>query len=138
MQRDPMVANNYAFALTNAGNLKEAKRVVQNVDTTSISAHDNAVLNATRGLIKFRSGKSEQGRELYNKTITFFNGENDKRALCRAYLFLGREELRSGNVGGMGYVKKASKFAETFAILEITAYCNYLLTSYGKPAESAK
>lgn len=138
MQKDPMVANNYAFALANSGQVEKAKRVLQTLDTTNISAHNEAVLNATHGLIEFRSGKIEQGRELYKKAITFFDGKNDKRALCRAYLFLGREELRNGNVNGIRHVKKATRFAEAFALPEITAYCNCLLTTYGKSDNSAK
>ena len=57
--------NNSAFALANLGKLKEAQNSLSKAAKMQSSLRDKAILRATRGLLEFRTGNLERGREFY-------------------------------------------------------------------------
>jgi hypothetical protein len=52
---------------------------------------------ATRGLVKFRSGKPDEGRTLYQIAMEEANTLGFKRDKAMAAIFLAREEILAGS-----------------------------------------
>ena len=61
-----LLLNNLAFALANRGKIEEANMAVSRAAKSQSSPRDQAVLQATRGLLEFRTGNIERGCEFYS------------------------------------------------------------------------
>lgn len=92
--KSAMLANNYAFALVNLGNLDEAATLLDQYQASVFDESERAVRTATSGLIAFRQGDSARGRELYQEAfLTAADaGLRDQAAFAAA--FWAREEVR--------------------------------------------
>jgi tetratricopeptide (TPR) repeat protein len=97
-RKNPLLMNNLAFAYARLGDVKAASEALQSVDTRVLSGRDQLVLSATRGLICFRSGQPEGGRELYRDSIRGFEGIEERSAAAVAAYFWAFEERRVGSV----------------------------------------
>jgi len=90
---NPELLNNLAFALANAGELKEAEDALNGANRGLASEAANVALAATRGLVLMRKGELIKGRESYREAY-----EKAKRlGLNRRYrqfaaIYLAREE----------------------------------------------
>lgn len=87
-----LVKNNYAFALASQNLLDKAQKVVTGINESSLDQEDSHTLSATRGLIQFRLGHIEEGRKLYQQTISGFKRKDNFRAAAIATFFWAREE----------------------------------------------
>ena len=91
---DPLVANNYAYALALDGQPREALEVL---DKLKLSGGEEArvgvCLTATRGLAYFRSGRINEGREKYETAIEAARSIDDLDFRQMAILNYAREEL---------------------------------------------
>ena len=59
---------------------------------------NNPVLRATEGLVNFREGNDEIGRNLYRTTINEATGAGNKALAIRAEAHLLEEEIEAGNL----------------------------------------
>ena len=84
--------NNLVFALASKGQTEEAFESMRPVDTGRLSPKDAAVASATLGLIAFRRGETEQGREFYSAASREFGRLGDKHHAIVAEVFWAREE----------------------------------------------
>jgi tetratricopeptide (TPR) repeat protein len=91
---EPMLQNNYAFALINSGRLAEAKAILDRIDFDSLRGLQRMAL-ATLGLLEFRQGSPELGRQHYVAAISEAKKENDKIRAARAAIYLAKEEVRA-------------------------------------------
>lgn len=91
---EPMLLNNYAFALINLGKLTEARDVLRQIDFDSLEGI-NRLIPATVGLLEFRTGNQQGGRQRYLNTIEEAKSTNHKRTAARAAIYLAMEELRA-------------------------------------------
>ena len=132
VQKDPKVLNNYAFSLANIGEIQKAKSILHKIDIAELDEYNRAVLTATKGLIAFRTGAVEEGRELYKRAITYFTSQDEFSALARAYLFFGREELRINNNDAAKYLQKAIELAKNLVLYDVINYVKHLLAQRGK------
>lgn len=88
-----MLLNNRAVARVYQGKINEAyediKAALQNGQ-----ARDDAHLLATLGLIAFRSGEFELGREYYKLSISWFSNMKEQASVASAMLYYLREDIR--------------------------------------------
>ncbi|MDP1997160.1 MAG: hypothetical protein Q8J90_08160 [Gallionella sp.] len=85
--------NNRAVARVYQGKINEAYADVR-AALEHGSARDDAHLMATLGLIAFRSGMPELGREYYALSIAWFSQAKENTSVASAMLYLLREEMQ--------------------------------------------
>jgi tetratricopeptide (TPR) repeat protein len=90
---DPSLINNLAFALGSANRLDEAASVLRRIDLSETSDTSAITLAATHGLLLFRGGLADRGRELYELAIRRANKQGIVKYRVMADLYLAREEL---------------------------------------------
>ena len=91
--RNPTLLNNLAFALANQKNqIEEAEQVFSRINVTDLDVHMQVVWHATKGLIMYRKGYPDLGREYYTQAIKMANDLRDKGLRARAAIYLAREE----------------------------------------------
>lgn len=93
---DLTLLNNMAYALTEMGDLEGARLYLDRATGRDGENGDRVALQATRGLLHFRLGDADTGRQLYRRAIDFArrSGEIDAEATARSMLL--REELTLG------------------------------------------
>jgi tetratricopeptide (TPR) repeat protein len=94
---DVMLTNNLAYALIEAGQLREASMALSQLDLSSLSDTDRIVVTATLGLLRFRSGDLEAGRQLYSRSIDLARRNGDRGLEVRAHAMLLREVRASAD-----------------------------------------
>jgi tetratricopeptide (TPR) repeat protein len=127
---DPPLLNNLAFALASMGNVEEAERVISSVETGRVSDPSRVTLTATLGLIYFRKGMTERGRELYLDAMEQAKkkGILNYRAMAAAYL--AREEFLADTGSGEVALKRAADEAhgqQDLGVIEILNRVSKLL-----------
>lgn len=118
---DNILINNLAFALINQDKITEAEKVLNQFNHPN-GTNEQIVWYATHGLLSFRKGLIEQGRELYTKAISVAsrNGFEDHKAL--AALILAREEIKSST----SEANQAFSFAENLVKRSNDVVVSYL------------
>jgi tetratricopeptide (TPR) repeat protein len=93
---DPMIANNLAFSLAYQNKVVEASAVLSDFSRRRFPAPLEMFLDATSGLVCFRSGQVEDGRRLYRRAVAIADhlGLADRAAIAK--VFWAIEELRLG------------------------------------------
>jgi tetratricopeptide (TPR) repeat protein len=102
MMRDPTnvtALNNHAVAMAYQGNIQEESRHFKRINRSKIEGRTKVVLGATEGLLAYRGGDVEKGRQLYLQAAQSPEavGANDLVALVLWHLL--REEARIGMPG---------------------------------------
>lgn len=105
---DNSLLNNLSFALANLGRIPEAELSFSKINFLDKSIETKIVWNATKGLILFRKGHLEEGRESYKKAIELASGKDYKEYREAASVYLAREEL----LANTSYATDAFLFAE--------------------------
>jgi hypothetical protein len=94
---DPILINNYAYALALDGKADEALRVLDSINLATVEeVRSKIILGATRGLAYFRSGRINEGRVLYTAAIDAAKGVQDLSLRQSALLNFAREEVLAG------------------------------------------
>lgn len=93
---DVMVINNQTYFEVLQGNIENAVKLFRETKHFTIEGDDALILQATAGLLEFRQGNIEYGRQLYQKTIS--QAWRKERIRAIATVNLAREELIVGNV----------------------------------------
>ena len=89
---DFSLLNNLTFALIKLGNLAEAKEALSRASRLQLSVRHQAVLQATQGLLAFRTGDVTGGRQLYADARAKARKVQDRRLLALASAFHAIEE----------------------------------------------
>jgi tetratricopeptide (TPR) repeat protein len=90
---DVCLYNNLAFSLAQQGDIERAAKAMSKVDPKSLSSEQSIYVAATLGLIEFRAGHQEQGRELYRRASQIARAIKDEKGKL-AQVYLAFEELR--------------------------------------------
>ncbi|MFZ0299703.1 MAG: tetratricopeptide repeat protein [Candidatus Sulfotelmatobacter sp.] len=90
---DPGLINNLAFALGSADRLDEAESALKRIDMANCEGLSAITLAATTGLLLFRAGFPDRGRELYGLAISRASARGILKYRVMASLYLAREEL---------------------------------------------
>ena len=107
--KDPTLLNNLAFALANQGSLEDAQKTLNCIDITKSPMTTKICITATAGLIEYRAGHPDRGRELYTKAIQVASKESLLSLKCRAMVYLAREELLTHGLSADNYRQSAAK-----------------------------
>jgi tetratricopeptide (TPR) repeat protein len=103
--------NNLAFSLLNAGKLDAARSIIKHLHTLNKSTVDSIVLVATTGLLYFRLGEKELGRQYYRRAITLARQAKMEKLVILASIYLALEESRINADSAEGFRKEAIKIA---------------------------
>jgi tetratricopeptide (TPR) repeat protein len=95
---DQMILNNLAYFSVMAGDIESGHRWIRKVKWDKVERDDRAVLMATAGLLEFRSGHHDAGRDLYLQAVRDGVRMEDPRLEAIALINLAREELTAGNL----------------------------------------
>lgn len=94
---EPMLWNNLAFTYASMNKVIEANNALAKIETRvvefKLGRKEEAILWATRGLIQFREGKIEAGRNSYMRAIEELFALGNKRDSALASIYLAREEI---------------------------------------------
>ena len=93
---DFTLLNNLAFACINQGNMEGAKKALSRVKRSQLSDQDWVVLQATQGLLAFRTGNVAVGRQLYLDARSEARKMQDNRLFALASAFYAIEEVSQG------------------------------------------
>lgn len=91
----PALINNLAFALANVGELAGAEERMRSADVAAQNDLNGIALLATRGLVCFRRGLVEEGRQLYYQAIERATKLAVPNYSQMATIYLAREEIRA-------------------------------------------
>jgi tetratricopeptide (TPR) repeat protein len=90
---DPLLINNLVFALGSANQLDEAESELKRIDIHGGKDLLTITLAATAGLLLFRRGFPDRGREFYQLAISRAASQSNLKYRVMAGLYLAREEL---------------------------------------------
>ncbi|MBA7706104.1 hypothetical protein ES703_114950 [subsurface metagenome] len=116
---DPLLINNYAFALARSGNLSLAVEVLRNIDMNDLTGREKFILSATQGLISFRSGEKEKARELYYNAVRGLDRIHESRSAAIATYFWATEEKLIGSSHATYKITEAKKRVKRSGVFEI-------------------
>jgi tetratricopeptide (TPR) repeat protein len=109
--RDRGLTNNLVFTLINLGRLAEAESTLNTIDPTAADDLSTITLIATKGLLLFRKGHPEAGRNLYLDAIALAKRKGNRRYAALAALHLAIEEIQADMSTKAETFKTASKLA---------------------------
>ncbi len=88
-----MLRNNLAFALASNNRTDDAIKVLRTTDYEKATGMSGITLAATHGLVLFRMGAPDRGRQLYRLAIDRANRLGIQKYCLMADLYLAREEV---------------------------------------------
>jgi tetratricopeptide (TPR) repeat protein len=108
---EPLLINNLAFALGSTNRIVEAEGLLRGVLRNVVMAQSKGLsaitLAATEGLLHFRKGLPERGREFYELAISRALAQGNLKYRAMASLYLAREELIASNPAAETAVNRA-------------------------------
>lgn len=132
---DIILNNNLAFSLASIGNTVKAKEIINKLNKRNLNEQQKAIISATSGLIEFKNGNYDTGRELYKKAIDSFGIPDRDYYRAVAMLFWGREELIINSSFSKILLDKTIKVAEKINVKEIINHARYLLANNNKGSD---
>ena len=99
--------NNLAFALINLGNIQRGREALSKASRLQISDEDRVVLQATQGLLAFRTGDVAVGRQLYLDARSKARKMRDNRRFALASAYQAIEEVSQGISDGSSVLQEA-------------------------------
>jgi len=90
------IVNNFAYAACHIGAVREAEIQLNLLDPERLSEREKTVLQATRGLLAYRQGRPEAGRELYLGAIADADSLREPVVAASAQLNYAWEQSRIG------------------------------------------
>jgi tetratricopeptide (TPR) repeat protein len=104
---DRGLINNLAFALGSANRLHDAESALRRIDISDSQGLPAITLAATWGLLLFRSGLPDKGRQLYQLAISRATAQGNSKYRAMACLYLAREELLASTSSAETAVNRA-------------------------------
>jgi len=121
------IINNLAFAYASINEPRKAIEELRRIRHITLDENSDAVISATTGLVEFRKGNIESGRNHYHKAITFFKSKGDEVSLARASLIWGREEARIGSDKADHILAMSEKASRKKNLNEVLSYIDFIL-----------
>ncbi|GAA1650609.1 hypothetical protein GCM10009744_47780 [Kribbella alba] len=103
-----MLRNNLVFSLASVGRIEDAAVEAAKMETLP-DTKDQAVTEATRGLVDFRSGNTQAGRARYQDSVSTFRRNEDSYRAALATFLWAREELIAGTPEALNVLEDATK-----------------------------
>lgn len=109
--------NNMVVADIYSGKIEDAKKTMlkieRNINVSTRSRREQVVFMATRGLLAFRTGNREKGRQLYLEALKMANDEQEIELQASVMVFHLIEELKNSNLDCSHLIAKAHKKLST-------------------------
>jgi len=118
-RNNPILINNYAFALAQLGDIEKATQAIQKVNLHDLSDRDKFTLSATLGFISFRTSDVEQGRKLYSGAVQGFQRIRDSLSAVIAAYFWAIEEKRIGSPSAASLISDVKMRVKRFDVFEL-------------------
>lgn len=121
--KDPGLRNNLAFALASSGKVLEAEMQLSTIDETALGDLPIVTLLATRGLICFRKGLVDQGRQFYLQALEEARRRGMTKHYALAAAYLAREEMIANTsfrhlaLQEAAFASKGQSFGDVAAVL---------------------
>jgi tetratricopeptide (TPR) repeat protein len=128
---DITLLNNLAFALINCDALDDAERILQKLHGANLEENLDILLKATSGLLHFRRGDSDKGRELYQAAIKMASGPRYRILRARATIFLALEERRASTSHSAEAVARALSCARSLTEPDLKLLASRLYSPVG-------
>jgi len=90
---DQTLLNNMVFTLASSGNLTQAVQYFERMDVSKCDEGARVAYLATSGLLEFRQGRFEIGRNHYREAVGLAEKLSDRLRSALASAFLAREEI---------------------------------------------
>ncbi len=113
-----LAINNYAFALARIGRTEDAKDELKRALRYDPPRVERLAINATRGLIYFREGHEEDGREFYRNAVRGFELIKGFRLAAIATYYWALEEKRINSQNAESKIKEAKREIERHNVFE--------------------
>lgn len=91
--RDALLLNNLAFALASFGRVDDAEEAFARIPPHEFDSVHRPTLLATKGLLLYRRGSLEKGRQHYEQAVAEARKRGDRFAVALASLYHAREAL---------------------------------------------
>lgn len=108
---DRILENNHAFALINLNRLEEAEAVLRRTKAKEIDDTSTIALTATGGLLLFRTGFAEMGRDMYLEAIDIATRKGNGHYAAVAAIYMAIEEIRANTETRLQSLRRADSFA---------------------------
>jgi hypothetical protein len=118
-RNSPLLMNNLAFALARQDKLALASETLMNIDVRKAQQRELLTIAATQGLIYFRMGSPDKGRELYRKAVSGFDGLQESQAATIAAFYWATEEKRIKSSDAAARVAEAKKRFKKTVVYEL-------------------
>jgi len=115
----PLAINNYAFALARIGQTDEAKKVLNRALRYDPSREEQLAITATNGLICFREGHVEEGRDFYKNAVRGFELIKGFRSAAIATYYWALEEKRINSQIVKSKIMEAKREIERHNVFEL-------------------
>jgi tetratricopeptide (TPR) repeat protein len=125
---EPILVNNLAFALASQGEVESAVRALAKLSPEALHIGDRIAVTATLGLVEFRSGRPDQGRELYQRAIHFAQAHRLHDTEKWATVYMLCEELRLIGVPRADLIAKARDAAQALPAID-TGLANNIISN---------
>jgi len=112
--------------LASLGNIPEAEKVLSNLRDVQLDDRERGTILATKGLIEFRKGNINEGRNLYEKAVASFRKKENFPSMAIASMFRAREEILIHSEFSESVLKEATTLAEKHGVKEISEYATFL------------
>jgi len=114
----PMLLNNLAVAFADLGRVDRASNELNKIQGYALDPRTLTAVTATRGLLCFRAGQVERGRNLYRDAVELALRHGDRLAATFALLHLAREELARDEQAAGRILEETSEQIQRLSVLE--------------------
>jgi tetratricopeptide (TPR) repeat protein len=125
--KDPGLTNNLAFALASSGRVLEAEKQLSTIDETSLADLSIVTLLATRGLVCFRKGLVDQGRQFYLQAMEEARRRGMAKHYALAATYLAREEMIANTSFRRRALEEAASASRRQSFADVAAVLSRLM-----------
>jgi len=111
-KKDNMLLNNLAFFLASQNKFIEAEEEFNKINFNDLDDNQKIVVTATEGLINYRKGLAEKGKELYLKAYNEAKKIDQNELSAKAMIYLSREESINNATNMEKYIKETNSLVE--------------------------
>jgi Flp pilus assembly protein TadD len=127
---DLMLRNNRIVGLAYSGRLEEAWSALETIVTEQAADGVKPFLFATTGLLCFRSGEVEKGREFYEKSMELPISKRDPMLKALALAHIAREEIRAETSVAAAALQRSEEACKGARLPELDTMCANLRAEY--------
>ena len=127
--------NNLAFSSINRADIDKAKETLSRMKRLQLSEHNRIVLQATQGLLAFRTGDIAGGRQFYAEACLKAKKMRDDKLLALGSTFYAIEEISQRGDHSKSALSKALKALQRTASDPIFRMLEHRLRNTSENAE---